>query len=107
MNHPHKFKDVIIAWANGEEIEFRDPNFSTEWNPIKNPSWLADTEYRVKPKPTESTITFRVGVGVCDDGSFYTVTADNTAEEQLIQAEPSFIGWISDWELALLTKVEE
>ena len=30
MNRPHKFKDVIVAWANGEEIEFRDPNYSTE-----------------------------------------------------------------------------
>ena len=107
MNQPHKFKDVIIAWANGEEIEYRDPNCSMDWAPINTPSWFENIEYRVKPKPTENTITFRVGVGVCDDGSFYTVTADNTAEEQLIQAEPSFIGWISDWELALLTKVEE
>jgi len=107
MNQPHKFKDVIIAWANGEEIEFRDTNYSMEWKPTKNPLWLADTEYRVKPKPVESTITFRVGVGVCDDGSFYTVTADNKAEEQAIQSGPSFINWISDWESVLLMSVEE
>ena len=107
MNQPHKHKDVIIAWANGEEIEFRNPDVHTQWIPIKDPAWLLDIEYRVKPEPTENTITFRVGVGVGGDGSFYTITADNTTEEQAIQTNPNFIGWISDWELALLTKVEE
>ena len=107
MNQPHKHKDVIIAWANGEEIEFRDPEFSTQWNPIKVPSWLPDTEYRVKPKPTEGILTFRIGVGAYDDGSFYTLTADNEVEEQAIQSEPNFIGWITNWESVLLMKVEE
>ena len=106
MNQPHKHKDVIIAWANGEEIEFRDPEFSTQWTPIKVPSWLPDAEYRVKPEPKESVHTFRIGVGAYGDGSFYTVTADNAVEETDIQSESSFIGWITDWELVLIKEEE-
>lgn len=107
MNQPHKHKDVIIAWANGEEIEYHDPNFSMEWRPIKVPSWLADIEYRVKPEPKESVHTFRIGLATYDDGSIYTFTVDNEVEEQHLQAGLNFIGWISDWEPILLIKVEE
>ena len=107
MNQPHKHKDVIIAWANGEEIEFRDPEFSTQWNPIKVPSWLPDTEYRVKPEPKESIHTFRIGVGAGSDGSVYTFTADNKEEEQYLQSVSNFIGWITDWEPVLIIKAEE
>ena len=107
MNQPHKHKDAIIAWANGEEIEFRDPDFSTQWTPIKVPSWLPDTEYRVKPDPKESVHTYRIGVATYNDGAIYTFTADNEAEERYLQDERNFIGWISDWEPFLLTKVEK
>ena len=107
MNQPQKHKDVIIAWANGEEIEFRDPEFSTQWNPIKVPSWLPDTEYRVKPEPKESVHTFRIGVVDDGDGGVYTYTADNEEEERDYQSEPNFITWLSDWETFLLVKEEE
>ena len=107
MNQPHKHKDAIIAWANGEEIEFRDPDFSTQWTPIKVPSWLPDTEYRVKPEPKESVHTFRIGVGANGDKNVYTITADNEEEERYFQSGPNFISWISDWEAFLLVKEEE
>ena len=107
MHQPHKHKDAIIAWANGEEIEFRDPESSTQWTPIKVPSWFPYAEYRVKPEPKESVHTFRIGVVAYGDGSCYTVTADNAVEETALQSEPNFIGWISDWEPFLLTQVEE
>ena len=109
MNQPHKHKDVIIAWANGAQIQFQSflMKENNEWEDIKKPSWVEDLQYRVKPEPKESVHTFRIGVAVYDDGSFYTVTADNVAEETAIQSEPNFIGWISDWEPFLLMKVEE
>ena len=107
MNQPQKHKDVIIAWANGEEIEYRDPDSSMQWHPITVPSWFPDTEYRVKPEPKESVHTFRIGVAVNGDGGVYTYTADNEEEEQDIQTRPNFIGWISDWEPFLLVKEEE
>lgn len=50
MNKPHKHADVIKAWADGAEIEVREP-YCTEWSITEAPIWLADREYRVKPKP--------------------------------------------------------
>ena len=54
MNKPHKHRDVIIAWANGEEIEWRQEGIVL-WQPTNNVPWalLEDTkgyEYRIKPK---------------------------------------------------------
>ena len=45
----HKHYDVIVAWANGEEIEYRI-NSSDFWTLIVDPSWCHSTEYRIKPK---------------------------------------------------------
>lgn len=47
----HKHADVIIAWANGEEIEFRTMD-SADWLPMnrEHPTWYEYAEYRVKPK---------------------------------------------------------
>lgn len=107
MNQPHKHKDMIIAWANGEQIEFRIPSETDEWKYVSMPFWLEDVEYRVKPEPKERVHSFRIGVGAYDDGSIYTFTVDNEVEEQHLQAGLNFIGWISDWESILLIKVEE
>lgn len=47
----HKHADAIIAWANGEEIEFRNMDMD-HWLPMNraNPMWHEYAEYRVKPK---------------------------------------------------------
>ena len=49
MNQPHKHRDVIIAWANGEEVEYR-ANAEKEWETNRFPSWCENSEYRIKPK---------------------------------------------------------
>lgn len=109
MNQPHKHKDVIIAWANGAQIQFQSSLMkeSNEWEDIRTPTWATNIEYRIKPEPKESVHTFRIGVVDDGDGGVYTYTADNEEEEQDIQTRPKFIGWISDWESFLLVKEEE
>ena len=51
MGTPHKHRDVIIAWANGEEIEFKTTD-ECLWRPVDwaNPVWFEGYEYRIKPK---------------------------------------------------------
>lgn len=46
----HKHADVIIAWANGEEVEQRNLD-SDRWFSVKaeHPIWYAHAEYRIKP----------------------------------------------------------
>ena len=50
----HKHYDVIVAWAEGKPIQFKNPN-STTWedhNSILTPGFRPDKEYRVKPEPS-------------------------------------------------------
>jgi hypothetical protein len=45
---PHKHKDLIIAWANGALIEYRQGNV---WLPTASPWWEESIDYRIEPKP--------------------------------------------------------
>jgi len=46
----HKHADAIIAWANGEEIEFTSP-YVDGWKPLGPiPLWDDAVTYRIKPK---------------------------------------------------------
>ena len=49
-NPPHKHKDLIIAWANGADIEFDDSGRG--WHHMNMPSWYKDGIYRIKPTKT-------------------------------------------------------
>lgn len=48
---PHVHAEVIKAWADGTEIEFRTPGCIAHWEIVENPSWNPDKQYRVKPQP--------------------------------------------------------
>lgn len=52
---PHKHKDLIIAWANGEEIEWFD-TASLVWELTTSPVWSEKFEYRIKPKNKEPIV---------------------------------------------------
>lgn len=51
MTKRHVHADVIHAWAEGEDVEWRDPS-SEKWEPTAPPTrmWREDYEYRIKPK---------------------------------------------------------
>ena len=92
MNQPHKLKDVIIAWANGEEIEFLDPGFSTDWIEIDSPNWLEDVQYRVKPKKEIRYCQVALFKGV----EYYTVSANDKESAKGFESNKNFITWITD-----------
>lgn len=57
---PHKHKDLIIAWANGAQIQvhtWRETFTGREpfWNDVPNnqPDWCPLKEYRIKPREFE------------------------------------------------------
>lgn len=54
-NPPHKHRDLIIAWANGAEIEFRS-NPKNPWIPRDIPMWADSSEYRIKPAKSEAEL---------------------------------------------------
>jgi len=65
----HKHADVIIAWANGEDVEQRNLD-SDRWFPVKaeHPIWYAHAEYRIKPKIVKKQAN--VAVYKLKDGSY-------------------------------------
>ena len=53
---PHVYAEVIHAWADGQDIEYRINGLNDEWctsniNSGDVLSWSTKCEYRVKPKP--------------------------------------------------------
>lgn len=44
----HKHYELIVAWANGAEIEYKSS--AGRWMPAQEPVWDKSTEYRVKPQ---------------------------------------------------------
>ena len=51
---PHKHRDLIIAWANGSEIEYL--GVAGKWKSIDTPEWYETIEYRIKPEPKPDQI---------------------------------------------------
>lgn len=60
MTQRHKHADLIKAWADGAEIQFRVPPCK-EWSNHgkgESPSWNIEIEYRVKPEPKPDVIRY-------------------------------------------------
>lgn len=51
----HKHADLIIAWANGAEIEYKRNDC---WVNILTPNWSNVDEYRVKPEPKPDFVRY-------------------------------------------------
>lgn len=47
MNKPHKHRDIIIAYAEGADVQYK---FQGAWEDWKTPCFKDDLEYRIKPK---------------------------------------------------------
>ena len=53
----HKHAVEIIAWAGGEEIQYYDA-IMCRWADDKNPKWLEDTKFRIKPEPKPDVVEY-------------------------------------------------
>ena len=82
MNKPHKYKDVIIHWANGGKIQYRTTTIinSTwhDWNAEEDNGvpFFADYNYTWRIKP--ETLRYRVALMKTkgDYGTYWTSTQD-------------------------------
>lgn len=103
MNKPHKHRDIIIAWANGAQIQYKcylvDPSQSCRlfrWVDINCPFWSEDVEYRIKP----STIKYRNFLWRSATKNPATMCVvefdDNNRENRATWV--GFIRWVGDWQ---------
>ena len=91
MTQRHKHADVIIAWANGAEIECRGQP-SRGWITATNPCWSEEYEYRVKrPSKKYKVALFK------DDVEGYTSTVDNQETSNDYECMHHFVRWLTDW----------
>ena len=92
MKHIHY--DAIIAWANGDQIQYRMPG-ECEWQKIEYPTWKADCEYRVKPEP--QTIKYRVALMRGESNYF---VASQSFNDLSLDKWAIFVCWLTDWQEA-------
>lgn len=75
---PHVHKDLIIAWANGAQIQFLSKVHYDWVDCIHPPSWIDDTEYRIKPKAKVKKYRW-----VFSDGNeYFGVTAGHYSKDE-------------------------
>lgn len=55
MSKPHKHAELIKAWADGAEIEFRWDCLD-DWRRLTTPRWDQDGDYRIKPAPKPDVV---------------------------------------------------
>ena len=53
----HKHYDLILAWANGADIEYFSPT-SEMWVPLANPTFINEFKYRIKPEPKPDIVKY-------------------------------------------------
>ena len=94
MNQRHKHADVIIAWANGAEIEC-NLGQNDIWTKLPSPSWYADCKYRVKPPAKKCRVAlFRLST---EGPSTYTALTDTQEEANSYEQHIRFVRWLTDW----------
>lgn len=91
MTTRHKHADVIIAWAEGAEIEYRkSPQYI--WNSAEYPGWYENYEYRVKPPAKK----YRVAL-FKDYGKSYALAVNSQDYADSIEQRGDFVRWLADW----------
>ena len=94
MGKPHKHAELIKAWANGAEIQYKtddDPG----WYSIndESPAWVEYVKYRIKP------ITIKYRLYLWDNSkNKYVFTCQRDEEEAEIEQCSFFVRWLGDWQ---------
>ena len=91
MGQRHKHADVIIAWAEGKDVQVRDEGTS-RWYDVRGkfPLFDEDKEHRIKPPAKKYRVAlFNDHTSAC--------TADNPKDASSYERERSFVRWLTDW----------
>jgi hypothetical protein len=74
MSKPHKHSDLIKLWADGAEIQWRDPKYADSgWDDIKEPSWVTCYQYRIKPEEKKLVVRWLwANINGCLSTEFYS-----------------------------------
>ena len=94
MGQRHKHADVVIAWAEGKDVQVRDEGTS-RWYDIKGkfPLFNEDREHRIKPPAKK----YRVALFRKLDEMPFVVASNTQATADNFESMPGFVRWLNDW----------
>ena len=95
MGQRHKHADVIIAWAEGKDVEVWDSTLR-EWCAVtKTPTWCEDWKYRIKPPAKK----FRAALFRRSDRDreSLVVACNSPTTAENYESLPDFVRWLTDW----------
>ena len=95
MGQRHKHADVIIAWAEGKDVQAQPPMLG-EWRDLSltMPYFYEDWEYRIKPPAKKYRVALFKDTFT---GNIYTGAADTPEDAYLYEKNKDFIRWLTDW----------
>ena len=94
MGQRHKHADVIIAWAEGKDVQVRDEG-TNRWYDVRGkfPLFNEDREHRIKPPAKK----YRVALLRKYDEEPLAVTANSSEVAKNYESMPDFVRWLTDW----------
>lgn len=93
MTKKHIHCDVIKAWADGEEVEYKHPDDAC-WHKASTPNWDVNIQYRVKPKPV--TKWYRVALFKKGNDDYLLFVSGNDFLEKNYESQKNFVRWVTE-----------
>ena len=94
MGQRHKHADVIIAWAEGKDVQVWDFT-QNKWGDVttESPTWCECWKYRIKP-PVKK---YRVALFRAGDEEPQAVVVNSQVTAGNFESRSYFVRWLTDW----------
>ena len=92
MKQRHKHADVIIAWAEGEDVQVWDEN-NERWCDltVETPTFKCDA-YRIKPPAKKYRVALFKG-----NSESYALSVNSQDYADIVEQRGDFVRWLTDW----------
>ena len=99
---PRVHADVIKAWADGAQVQYRTSNHSEwiDWDlvTVDTPSFSTFWQWRVKTAPVK--LMYRIALmRKPSGGDFFLDFAHSIEDAAKVCADDNFVDWASEWEM--------
>ena len=93
MGQRHKHADVIIAWAEGKDVQVWDHTIN-KWGDVPGtPTWREEWKYRIKPPAKK----YRVALFRRHHCESLVVACNSPVVADNYESLPDFVRWLTDW----------
>ena len=95
MSKRHKHADVIIAWAEGKDVQVWDEGAKCWCDVMASIPFFMGEKYRIKPSAKKYRVAlFRFS---SEAASTYTACTDIQEEADSYEQHMGFVRWLTDW----------